>query len=352
VIVKGEGELTLQELVPHLLAHGPRDLAGIQGIAFRNADGQVCETAPRPLIADLDAQPFPDRGAIDLAPYFDTWRRHAGRSAVSLVTARGCAYQCTWCSHGVYGFTHRRRSPRNVADELEAIVTTYRPDIVWYTDDVFTVHKRWLGEYAAELRARGLRVPFEAISREDRLDEDVVALLAEMGCFRLWVGAESGSQRVLDAMKRRTDAARTRDAIRLLQRHGIEAGTFIMLGYEGETMADIEATLAHLDDARPDTFLTTVAYPIRGTEYYRTVADRIVAPGPWETITDRDLIVAGRPSRRHYRFAIRWIVNQIAWARERQRQRPDPARLLKTYANARLGRLGMLLTRHQVEPHR
>jgi radical SAM superfamily enzyme YgiQ (UPF0313 family) len=217
---------------------------------------------------------------------------------------------------------------------------------------VFTVHKRWLGEYAAELRARGLRVPFEAISREDRLDEEIVGLLAGMGCFRLWVGAESGSQRVLDAMKRRTDAARTRDAIHLLQRHGIEAGTFIMLGYEGETMTDIEATTAHLEAARPDTFLTTVAYPIKGTEYYRAVADRIVPPGPWETITDRDLIVAGRPSRRFYRFAIRWMVNEVAWAKERARPMPDPARMLRTYANARLGRLGMFLTRHQVEPHR
>jgi len=211
VIVIGEGELTMEELLPALAQRTPAELGAITGIAYRGVDGAVIRNLPRAAIKDLDAQPFPDREAIDLGRYLDTWKRSHGKSAVSLITARGCPYTCTWCSHAVYGYTHRRRSPENVADEVEAIIARYSPDTLWYADDVFTIHRGWLMKFAAELERRGIRIPFETISREDRLDEEIVATLARMGCFRLWVGAESGSQRILDAMKRRTDAARVQE---------------------------------------------------------------------------------------------------------------------------------------------
>jgi radical SAM superfamily enzyme YgiQ (UPF0313 family) len=220
---------------------------------------------------------------------------------------------------------------------------------LWYADDVFTVHRRWVIDYAAELKRRGLRVPFETISREDRLDEDMIRILADMGCVRLWIGAESGSQPVLDAMKRRTSAVRTREMIRLLQRHGIEAGTFIMLGYDGETLADIEATVDHLKNATPDRFLTTVAYPIKGTEYYRQVSDRIVAPANWETSTEREQRVIGRRSMTFYRFAIRWMVNEVSLAKPPDRSLRGLVGRLKAYVNARVGRLGMLMTKAHME---
>ena len=240
-IVAGEGELTLEELLPHLQHHGAEGLAAINGIVYRGDDGQPAHTPPRAMIPNLSAQPFPDRAAIDIPAYMRVWREHHGASAVSLITARGCPYTCQWCSHSVYGHTHRRRTPENVVDEVEQIVGQYNPDMLWYADDVFTMQPRWLQSYAAELKRRGLKLPFETISREDRLNEQVVATLAEMGCYRLWVGAESGSQRVLDAMQRRTSAERMREMIKLLQRHGIEAGTFIMLGYDGEDESDIAA---------------------------------------------------------------------------------------------------------------
>ncbi len=135
------------------------------------------------------------------------------RASVSLITARGCPFTCTWCSHSVFGYTHRRRSATNVADEVEHIVADYHPELVWYADDVFTINHKWLFAYAAELERRGLRLPFETISREDRLNEEIVQTLARMGCYRLWIGAESGSQRVLDGMKRRTNAERVREMV-------------------------------------------------------------------------------------------------------------------------------------------
>jgi anaerobic magnesium-protoporphyrin IX monomethyl ester cyclase len=345
VIVVGEGEATLEELLPRLDRDGPHRLHDVRGIVFRDETGRLVETAPRPYLRDLDRQPFPDRGAVDIPRYLEAWRARHGCGAISLITARGCPYTCTWCSHGVFGYSHRRRSPGNVVEELERLVATYRPDMVWYADDVFTINPRWLAAYARELAARGLRVPFETITREDRLDEEVVRTLAEMGCVRLWMGSESGSQRILDAMQRGTDAARLREMVRLLQRHGIEVGLFVMLGYEGEELTDLEATVAHLKEAAPDQFLTTVAYPIKGTPYYDQVASRIVARRPWELGSDRDLDIAGRPPRRFYRFATRYLVGEVARHRLRQQAPHRYLARLKATFNAQVGRIGMHLTR-------
>ncbi|MEX1184834.1 MAG: radical SAM protein [Gemmatimonadota bacterium] len=349
IVVVGEGERALEQLLPHLARSGLDDLAGIAGIRYRGADGRVAVTPAREYIEDLDAQPFPDRAAIDIPEYVRAWRDHHGMGSVSLITARGCPYRCSWCSHAVYGYRHRRRSVVNVADEVEQIMADYRPDMLWYADDVFTIHRRWLLDYAAELKRRGIRIPFETISREDRLDEEVVRTLADMGCFRLWIGSESGSQRVLDAMSRRTNAARVREMVHLLQQHGIEAGMFIMLGYDGETMADLHETVEHLKLARPDRLLTTIAYPIKGTPYYEAVADRIVALRPWAEGSDRDHTVLGRHSRRFYAHATRWLVNEVATVQARRGATPAYGRALRSYVSARVGRLGMMLTSGEVE---
>lgn len=349
VIVIGEGELTLEELIPRLARDDAAALHDVAGIAFRDADGKVVRTPPRPQIADLSAQPWPDREAIDLERYLETWHTHHGVRSVSLITARGCPYTCTWCSHTVFGHSHRRRTPADVADEVAFLVERYRPDQLWYADDVFTIQPRWTLRYAEELKRRGLRVPFECISRADRLNEEIIVTLAEMGCRRLWIGSESGSQRVLDAMKRKAQVEDIQAKTRMLQAHGIAVGMFIMLGYEGETEADIAATVAHLKKADPDVFLTTVAYPIKGTPYYEAVADRILAYADWEHRTDRDLGVAGRYSRRFYAHATRWMVNEVAFHKLRRQGRRRPWPLLKHWLNARRGRLGMWLTRHERE---
>jgi len=349
VVVVGEGERTLEELLPHLARTGLRGMEHIPGIAYRADEDRVVRTAPRPYIEDLDAQPFPDRAAIDLGQYVRLWRAHHGRGAVSLITARGCPYRCTWCSHAVYGYSHRRRSPQNVADEVEQIIETYRPDMLWYADDVFTIKPSWFRAYAGELKQRGLHLPFETISREDRLNEAVVRMLAEMGCFRLWIGSESGSQRLLDAMERRTDARRVQEMVRLLQRYGIEAGMFIMLGFEGEDLSDIEATVEHLKAAPPDEFLTTLSYPIKGTPYYEQVADRVIALKPWDEGSDRDFTVAGRRSRRFYRYANRWMIHEVAWHKQRRSAKKNFPKMARSFIGAKVGRLGMLMTKNEVE---
>jgi len=346
VIVIGEGELTLQEI----LERGTSDLSQLSGVAYRDGDGKIVRNEPRAMIADLDAQPFPDRAAIDQHQYVRVWRENHGQGSVSLITARGCPYTCTWCSHAVFGYSHRRRTPANVVAEVRSIMDTYSPELLWYADDVFTINHKWLFEYADLLEQHGLRVPFETISREDRLNEEIVKTLARMGCSRLWIGAESGSQKVLDLMKRRTDAERVKSMVHLLQAHGISVGMFIMLGYDGEERADLEETVAHLKAAGPDTFLTTVAYPIKGTPYYKTVEDRVVAHRAWEEGSDRDYGVAGRHSPRYYRYATRWMVSEVALHRARKSAslRAYP-RLARTWASAQVGKLGMLLSERERE---
>ena len=349
VVVIGEGERTLGELLRHLPEHGRRGLDAVAGIAFLDDDGAVITTSPRAQLRPLSDQPWPDREAIDMGRYLSVWRDHHGAASVSLITSRGCPFTCTWCSHGVFGRTHRRRDVAEVADEVEHIVERYRPERLWYADDVFTLNRRWTVAYAAELERRGIRVPFECISRADRINVEVADALADMGCFRLWIGSESGSQRVLDAMRRLTTVEDIRAKTAMLQARGIRVGMFMMLGYEGEQESDLQATVEHLKRSAPDVFLTTVAYPIRGTEYFSRVEDRIRSEQSWSERTDRDLRIAGRRSRAYYDHVTRWMVNEVQLALARRRGEADWLRLARMYVAARRGRIGMWLTRHQRE---
>src|SRR5262249_4610708 len=148
-------------------------------------------------------------------------------------------------------------------------------------DDVFTIRSDWTIAYAREMKRRSLHVPFECITRADRLDERTADALAQLGCFRVWIGSESGSQRVLNAMRRGVRVEQVRTAVELARERGIEAGMFLMWGYDGEQIEDIDATVEHVKACRPDVYLTTVSYPIKGTGYFDDVSARLVRIGEW-----------------------------------------------------------------------
>jgi len=310
-VVIGEGEATMEELLPALGSNSPEQLGSVNGIAFRGEDGRVRYTPPRAQIPDIDRQPWPSRESISIERYLETWRQHHGAGSVSMITARGCPYECQWCSHEVYGKTHRRRKALSVVDELEWILQRYDPDLLWFADDVFTIHHGWLAQFAAEMQRRGLSIPLECISRADRINERVADLLAEMHCFRVWIGSESGSQRVLDAMHRGVTVEQVRTAIKLCKLRGIETGMFLMWGYEGEEWDDIQATIEHVKVSNPDIFLTTVSYPIRGTAYFERVQDRLVGPADWGQGSDRDFQIRGRHSRRYYQNVDRLLRAEV-----------------------------------------
>ena len=340
----GEGEETLEELLQNKMFLKKGKLAGIRGLIYQDQAGRVVRNEARPYIKDLNKQPFPDRGAIDQKKYIEVWRKHHDMGPVSLITARGCAYSCSWCSHSVFGHTNRRRSPENVVEEIELIIQDYRPDMLWYADDVFTLHHRWLRKFNELMKTRRLHFPFETISREDRLNEETIKILAELGCWRIWIGAESGSQRILDKMQRGTNADRVCELIPLLQKHGIKVGLFIMLGYDGEETEDLKATAEFLKRANPDVFFTTVVYPIKGTTFYNEVQDRVFPLDSWHTGSDRDYRLDGNHTPRYFKFANRWLLNEVSWHRQRTDKEKDFFKMVKTITNINIGRLGMRMT--------
>ena len=349
VVVIGEGEITLEELVPVLRSNSTDALRHVKGIAFRDTDGSVMRTPPREQIRDIDIQPWPARDAIDSARYLSVWREHHGMGSVSLITARGCPYHCRWCSHEVFGKTHRRRKPVSVAEELEWLINRYQPEMAWMADDVFTIHHGWLYQYADELKRRRIKLPFECISRADRLNQKVVETLAEMGCFRVWIGSESGSQRILDAMERGVTAEEVRAAVAMCKSHGIKTGMFLMWGYEGEDLSDIEATIEHVKNTAPDIFFTTVAYPIKGTPYFTEVAERVESAKPWAVGSDREVSIRGRHSRQFYSFADKLLRSEVELKRLRGEAVVDAAAIADLQTKVSDFRTALTETAQEVE---
>jgi radical SAM superfamily enzyme YgiQ (UPF0313 family) len=352
-VVLGEGEATMQELLTAFRADTNACESAwrlkIAGIAYLDDSGRFHQNPPRTQIADLDAQPWPARNAIDLHRYIETWRTHHKQGSVNFITARGCPYKCRWCSHQVYGQTHRRRDPSKVVDEVEWLVTKYTPDIVWVSDDVFTINHEWIRRYATEMRRRGLHIPFECISRADRLSEEMFDLLAELGCFRIWIGSESGSQRLLDSMERGVKIEQVQRAIEMSRARNIQSGMFLMWGYEGEEMDDIEATIRHVSTSKPDIFFTTVSYPIKGTPYYRQMQDKLVQLKPWGQSSDREIKIVGRHSRAYYAHADKLLRDEVQRSRLIASEAPDSVLLDQLNASIRASREGLADTCTELE---
>ena len=345
VIVIGEGEQTMLEIVEASKKGLWPHFGHIDGIAFRSEDGDIIQTKARERLRPIDLIPFPNRKKIDLQKYLDTWKKHHGRSAISVSTQRGCPYTCKWCSTAVYGQSYRRRSPALVVDELVFLQKKYAPDQIWFVDDVFTVSHKWLKEFRDEIIRRNVKIPFECISRADRMTEEVIKVLKEAGCFRLWIGAESGSQKILDAMDRRVNAEWVQEMIIATRQQGLEVGTFIMLGYPGETEEDIVLSLDHLRRSNPDYFTITIAYPIKGTDLYEQTKDKQLQKMDWTSSTDRDIDFERVYPKRYYDFAVRWLVNGVHLHKMKLQNQLFNFRILKLNLKIIAAQLGMWWTK-------
>ena len=312
-LIIGEGEQTTLELYQAIA--NTEDYSAIPGIAYLE-NGSVKKTPPRVKMKSLELLPLPNRAAIPVEKYLDTWKTHHGKSSMTISTQRGCPYTCKWCSTAVYGQSYRRRPADMVAAELLMLKQTYQPDSIWFVDDVFTVSHKWIKSFHEEVLKQDAIIPFECITRAERLDDEILQLLKEAGCFRIWIGAESGSQKIIDAMDRRVDVNVVKDAIQKTNALGIETGTFIMVGYPGEDEEDIKETITYLKAANPTHFTITIAYPIKGTSLYDEIENKITVQPNWETTTDREIDFKRTYSRKYYDFAVRRIVNEVNYNKE------------------------------------
>lgn len=312
-LIIGEGEETTFELYNAIMNNG--NFHEVDGIAFME-NKAVIKTKARTKFKELDELPLPNREAINMHNYLETWKNNHGESSMTISTQRGCPYTCKWCSTAVYGQSYRRRPANQVASEMKMLKEKYNPDAIWFVDDVFTISHKWLTAFHEEVVKQNAQIRFECITRAERLNDEILRLLKEAGCFRIWIGAESGSQEIIDAMDRRVDVNHVKKIIQDTNAMGIETGTFIMLGYPGETKKNINETIQYLKEAKPTHYTITIAYPIKGTSLYNEIEDKITERPDWESSTDREIDFKRTYSRKYYNYAVSKVVKEVEFDRE------------------------------------
>ena len=304
-VVRGEGEESLKELLDTLDKNG--DAAVIRGIALK-VDGKVTLTPARPVIRDLDALPIPAWDLIDMQAYRSIWMKHHGYFSLNVATTRGCPFKCNWCAKPIYGNRYSSRSPAHVVEEIAFLLRNYAPDHFWMCDDIFGLKPGWVQEFRNQLAARQIRIRFKIQSRVDLLlQEDTLDALAQSGVDTIWVGAESGSQKILDAMDKGTKVAEIYAATRLMKAKGIRVAFFLQFGYLGETEEDINATIRMVHDLMPDEVGISVSYPLPGTKFYEKVKDQLREKQNWSDSDDLMVMFQSTFGQQFYKELHRYV---------------------------------------------
>ena len=283
-ILLGEADQTLLDLV-QANDSGALDFMSMPGMAFLER-GALVTTAKRPVMKDLDSLPLPAWDLVDIKPYRDMWMKQAGYFSINIGTTRGCPFKCNWCAKPIYGNRYNARSPKNVVAELKWIRDNFGLDHVWFCDDIFGLKPGWVHEFSELTEAENLKFRFKIQSRADLLlQEQYVEALARAGCEDVWMGAESGSQKILDAMDKGTTIEQIALSTALLKQYSIRPSYYIQFGYPGETDEDIEATIKMIHRNQPHEIGISVSYPLPGTVFYEKVKEQLKEKANW---TDSD----------------------------------------------------------------
>ena len=285
-VLLGEGEVTLKEVVGCLMGSCATSLEEIRGVCFRDADGGSRRTPAREPIRDLESLPRPAWDLVDVGRYRAIWRSRHAYHSMNLVTTRGCPYKCNWCAKPIYGQRYTVRQPEAVVDEIAWLKDTYQPDHLWVADDIFGLQPGWIERFAELVVARDAVVPFKCLMRADEVSASVVKALRSAGCRTVWIGAESGSQRILNAMDKGVRVPQITAAAEHLHAAGIQVGLFLQFGYPGETRDDIERTLQMVRTCRPDDIGVSVSYPLPGTRFYDRVRAELGEKQNWFDSSD------------------------------------------------------------------
>jgi radical SAM superfamily enzyme YgiQ (UPF0313 family) len=307
-IMIGEAERTLCDLLDALTGRNARSSEEIPGIAFRNASGEIERGPKREVLRDLDALPIPARDLIDIERYRSAWIGKHGYFSLNMVTTRGCPYHCNWCAKPLYGQVYNSHSPRRIAEEMADIKERFRPDHIWFCDDIFGLKPEWIAEFAREVGRLDASIPFKCLSRADLLlRDDTVDALKRSGCNCVWIGAESGAQKILDAMEKGITVEQIYRATMGLRNAGIRVGFFLQFGYPGEGEAEIGKTLEMVRRAMPDEIGISVSYPLPGTKFYDRVRAQMGSKRNWSESADLAMMFQGAYGTAFYRVLARFV---------------------------------------------
>lgn len=276
-VVPSEGEATLVEAATRARDGAP--LAGCPGTIVRT-NGRTVRGPPRSFLRNLDDLPLPAWDLLDMDAYLTAWERHTGDRRAAMLTSRGCPFDCSWCSKPTFGRTFRQQSVGRVLAELRALHDRYRVDYVRFCDDVFGVDRRWLAELLDRMISEGPAIRFECLARVDLLRPELLERMKQAGLQRVYLGVESGSQKMLDTMNRGTRLAQVERVAASLRAHHVRQFWFLMLGYPGETLEDIDATLQLFRRFSPEEYSVSIAVPVPGTRFYDSVKERLRGRAP------------------------------------------------------------------------
>lgn len=322
-VLLGEGEETLVELMDALTGHSAVLPESILGLTSRGTE----HPSRRPDIRALDSLPFPAWELVDVERYRQIWLSRHGYYSMNMVTTRGCPYHCNWCAKPIWGQRYNSRSPENVVAELKWLQDTYHPDHIWFADDILGLKPGWLEKFSALVKERGAAVPFKCLQRADLVTEKTAAALQQAGCKTVWVGAESGSQKILDAMDKGDKVEDIYRAARLLRQCSIEVGFFLQFGYPGEEWQDIQLTLQMVRDCMPDDIGISVSYPLPGTKFFERVKLELGDKQNWVDSEDLAMLHRGPYPTEFYRTLHARVHHEFR-LRQAWRKR-DIARLLR-----------------------
>lgn len=305
-VVIGEGEITIQALITSL-DEGSKNLNEIDGLAYKLND-EIIRTSARQIVKDLDTFPLPAWDLVDIPSYKKIWIENHGYFSLNMATTRGCPFKCNWCAKPIYGNRYNSRSPQRVAEEIEHLIKNYNVKYFWMCDDIFGLKPGWVQGFRDEVKKKELKFKYKIQSRVDLLlQENTIAALAESGAETVWVGAESGSQKILDAMDKGTTVKQIYEAAKLLKKNRIRVAFFLQFGYLGEEKEDIEKTINMVLDLMPDEIGISVSYPLPGTKFYEMVKEQLKEKTNWTDSDELALMYKGTFSPSYYKKLHRYV---------------------------------------------
>jgi len=297
-VLIGEGEETLGELLDSLTGQSNQPIGQIMGVV---SEANLFPTR-RNVMKALDELPRAAWDLIDIEKYRRIWIERHGYFSMNLVTTRGCPYHCNWCAKPIWGQRYNVHSPERIVADMQWLQETYAPDHIWFADDIMGLKPGWIEQFADLKEAAGINIPFKCLSRADLLLRgNTITALARAGCDIVWIGAESGSQKVLDAMEKGTKVEQIREAAQNVHQTDMRIGFFLQFGYPGETRDDIADTLQLVRDAKPDDIGISVSYPLPGTKFHERVKAELGTQHNWQDSNDLAMLYAGPFTTDFYR---------------------------------------------------